>query len=86
MFQLFMETYIETVRNQIYLQALLAELQKSSKKLQKARNSDLYYRTLLIDCYHFCQQCEENFENIKAKKHKYLPFATVFLYERINFN
>lgn len=48
----------------------------------KARNPDLYYGNLHIECYYSCQQCEE-IELAGAKGHKRVPFAATFLKDRI---
>ena len=51
----------------------------------KARNPDLYYRSSHMECYYFCQQCEDYFDTPGAKGYKRVPFATSFLWDRINF-
>ena len=40
---------------------------------------DLYYRNLHLDCYCFCQQCEDHFETAGANKPNRVSFATSFL-------
>ena len=45
----------------------------------KARFPDLYYSNLHMDCYRFCQQCEDHFETAKAKAPNRIPFAALFL-------
>lgn len=45
----------------------------------KIRFWDLYYENLHIDCYRFCEQCEDLFEIAKAKRPNEIPFAGLFL-------
>ncbi len=42
--------------------ALDVEARNDTNKLLKPRNPDLYYSSLHIKCYNFCQQCEDYFE------------------------
>ena len=51
----------------------------------KARNPDFYYENLHIECYYFCQQCQNYFETSAAKSHKRVPFTSYFLKNRIFF-
>ena len=44
----------------------------------KARFSDLYYRNSHLDCYWFCQQCEDHFETAGANGPNQVPFAALF--------
>ena len=45
----------------------------------KARFPDLYYGNSHMDCYRFCQQCEDHFETAGAKGPNRIPFAASFL-------
>ena len=47
----------------------------------KAWFSDLYYRNSHLDCYRFCQQCEDHFETAGANRPNRFPFAASFLRE-----
>ena len=38
-----------------------------------------------MECYNFCQQCEDHFGIAGAKDPNYIFFATSFLRDRINF-
>ena len=38
-----------------------------------------------MECYNFCQQCEDHFAIAKAKGLNRIPFAASFLRNRINF-
>ena len=51
----------------------------------KARNPDLYYKSLHIKCYYFCRQYENHFDTAGATSHKHVPFAASFLRDWINF-
>ena len=54
-----------------------------SDGLLKARNPDLYYGNSHMQCYHFCQQCEDHCEIAESKGHKRVLFAMFFLMDRI---
>ena len=45
----------------------------------KAQFLDLYYGNLHMDCYRFCQQCEDHFKTAGAKGLNRIPFAALFL-------
>ena len=49
------------------------------KQLLYARFSDFYYGNSHMDCYQFCQQCEDYFKTTKAKGLNRIPFAALFL-------
>ena len=49
------------------------------KQPLKARFPDLYYGNLHIDCYQFCQQCEDHFKTAGAKGLNKILFAASFL-------
>ena len=38
-----------------------------------------------MECYNFCQQCEDHFATAGAKGPNRIPFAASFLRDRINF-
>ena len=54
--------------------------------LLKARNPNLYYKSLYIECYYFCWQYKDHFDTAGATGHKCIPFAALFLWDRINFH
>lgn len=62
-----------------------SEPQEATDRSLKARNPDLYYGTLHMDCYHFYQQCEDHFKTAGAKGHRRVPCAASFLRGKINF-
>ncbi len=78
-----MQTCIEKVRDQAPAQAKLRE--EASDRPPKARNPDLYYRNSHMECYYFCQQCEDHFETAGAKDHRRVLFAATFLKKKILF-
>lgn len=49
----------------------------------KPRNPDLYYCNLHMECYYFCQQCEDHFDVAGSQEHKRVPFAAGFLRDHI---
>ena len=51
----------------------------------KARNPDLYYGQSHMECYYFCQQCEDHFKTARATGPKRVPFAASFLRNRVKF-
>ena len=51
----------------------------------KARFLDLYYGKSHMDCYQFCQQCEDHFETAGATGPNRVSFAASFLRGPINF-
>ena len=55
------------------------------KQPLKAKIPDVYFKKLHIDCYQFCQQCEDHFEIAGAIESNHTPFTTLFLYGKINF-
>ena len=51
----------------------------------KARFSDLYHGKSYMECYNFCQQCEDHFATAGATRPNRTPFAAFFLCGRISF-
>ena len=45
----------------------------------KAKVPEVYYGKSYMDCYHFCQQCEDHFETAGATRTNRTPFAASFL-------
>ena len=52
---------------------------KPCKQPFKAQFPDLYYSNLHMDCYRFCQQCEDHFKTAGAKGPNRILFAASFL-------
>ena len=57
---------------------------RSGNKL-KAKTPDVYYGRSHMECYNFCQHCEDHFPTAKAIEPNQIPFATFFLWDLINF-
>ena len=51
----------------------------------KAETSETYWIKSHMECYHFCQQCEDNFETSGATGMNRIPFIALFLCSYINF-
>lgn len=52
----------------------------------KARFPDVYRGRNHMECYKFCQQCEDRFATAGAKGPNRIPFAASFLRDRANFS
>ena len=57
----------------------------SRKKLLKARLPDVYCGKSYMECYNFCQKCEDYFATAGAKGPNRILFAASFLCDCINF-
>lgn len=68
-----------------FFQAQARRLESHKKGQLKAKLPDLYYDKTYMECYHFCQQCENYFATADATGFNHTPFATFFLYSQINF-
>ena len=75
LFKKFMKVYLETNQGPRQL--------KREQNL-KAKVSEVYYGKSHMDCYHFCQQCEDYFETVGATGFNRTPFAAFFLRGNIN--
>ena len=73
LFKQFVQAYLESVKNPGQNQA------EPREKPLKARNPDLYFGKSHIDCYNFCQQCEDHFATARATGSNRVPFAATFL-------
>ncbi len=87
-FQEFMRTCIERVKDHTPAAPVApavpaAEARDDTDRPLKPRNPDLYYSHLHMECYYFCQQCEDHFEVAGSLDHKRVPFAAGFLKARI---
>ena len=70
-FTKFLKMFIETIQAQA-----LAEPQE---RPLKARTPETYWGKSHMECYHFCQQCEDHFETSGATGMNRTPFAASFL-------
>ena len=55
------------------------------EKPLKTRLPDVYCSKSHIECYNFCQQCEDHFATVGAKSSNHILFAAFFLHDHINF-
>ncbi len=60
-----------------------AEDRDDTDKPLKPRNLNLYHDHLHMECYYFCQQCEDHFEVVGLLGHKRISFAAGFLKDSI---
>ena len=58
---------------------------KAPREKLKACSLDVYRGKSHIDCYNFCQQCEDYFAIAGATGATRVPFAASFLWDRISF-
>ena len=71
LFTKFIKVFMETVQAQ-------AQAEPRERPL-KARSPETYSGKSYMDCYHFCQQCEDHFETSGATGMNCTPFAASFL-------
>lgn len=81
-----MKIFIEMTKNQMPLPIFAAAGEKALDKSLKARNPNLYYRNLHIECYYFCQQYENHFKIAGPKRYMCVFFVAIFLKDRIFFH
>ena len=81
LFQQFMKTYATSIK--ILEQNQGAQTEPRKKPL-KANVPDVYYGKLHMDCYHFCQRCEDHFETVWGTGANRILFAASFLRENIS--
>ena len=73
LFTKFMKVFIET------MQAQAQTLAEPQKRQLKVRTPETYFGKSHMDCYHFCQQCEDYFEISDTTRMNGTPFAATFL-------
>ena len=86
--KLFVAKYIEEDLQKILRTVLEARAPPSDgprEKPLKARSPDVYRGKSHMECYNFCQQCEDHFATAGAKGPNRILFAAFFLRDRINF-
>ena len=76
LFTKFMKMFMETT--QVWDQL------ESPERPLKARTPETYSGNSHIDCFHFCQQCENYFETSGAIGINRTPFATTFFHSSIS--
>lgn len=79
LFQEFIGTCSDRVQDQAAAAPAVKARKKTSDKLFKASNPDLYYDPLHIECYYFCEQYKDNFETTGAKGYKHIRLTAFFL-------
>ncbi len=67
------------------LQTFLQASKGGSGDKVKAKTPDVYCGRSHIECYNFCQQCEDHFATCKATGPNQIPFAASFFRDQINF-
>ena len=72
LFTKFMKVFMETTQAQ-------AQATEPRERPLKARTPETYSGKSHMDCYHFCQQCEDYFETSGATGMNRTPFAATFL-------
>ena len=71
LFTKFMKVFMETTQARDQLEP--------RKRPLKARTPETYSGKSHMDCYHFCQQCENYFETSGATGMNRIPFTAIFL-------
>ncbi len=67
------------------LQTFIQASKSGSGDKLKAKTPDVYRSRSYMECYNFCQQCEDHFAICRATEPIRILFATFFLRDRINF-
>ena len=78
---------MDTVMNQAQVQSLVqvpTSPIEPKEQLFKARFPDLYYEKSHLDCYRFCQQCEDHFDRARTNEENHTPFVASFLQDSIS--
>ena len=73
LFTKFMKVFMETT------QAQAQALAEPRERPLKARTPETYWGKSHMECYHFCQQCEDHFKTSGATGINCTPFAASFL-------
>ena len=66
------------------MQAQAQALAEPQERPLKARTPETYFGKSYMDCYYFCQQCEDYFETSVPIGMNYTPFAATFFRDLIN--
>ena len=72
-----MKTYLENQNQNQALPPTPIQAEPWEQPL-KAQFPDLYYKNSYLDCYHFCQQCEDHFDTAGASGPNRIPFTASF--------
>ncbi len=79
LFKQFMTIYIDLVQNPSPIHT------EPRERPLKTRFPKLYFGKSHMDCYNFCQQCEDHFDTAQATVSNRTSFAALFLCGSINF-
>ena len=71
LFKRFMKGYLESHQGP-------SQPLKEHKRPLKAKMPDVYYGKSHMDCYHFCQQCEDQFETFRPPESTKPPLQLLF--------
>ena len=72
----------------VFIKMTLAQdqaLAKPRERLLKAKTSNIYSRKSHMDCYHFCQQCNDYFKTSGTTGINHILFTATFLCGTISF-
>ena len=78
LFTKFMKVFMKTT------QAQAQALADPRERQLKARIPETYWGKFHIECYHFCQQCEDHFKTLGATGINCIPFVASFLHSSIS--
>ena len=78
LFTKFMKAFVEST------QIWEREQAEPREQLLKVRSPETYSRKSHIDCYHFCQQCEDHFETSGTTRMNRTSFVASFFYGTIS--
>ena len=62
----------------VFMETTQAQATEPRERPLKARTPETYSGKSHMDCYHFCQQCEDYFETSGATGMNRTPFAATF--------
>ena len=81
LFQKFIQSFMEKAQALVFLAASSpdTEAKNDINRPLKLRNPDLYYGSLHMEWYYFCQQCRDYFEVVRSLGYKRISFAIGFL-------
>ncbi len=76
--------YSQSDLNRIIQTFVHVSKSRSGDKL-KAKTLDIYCNRFHMECYYFCQQCEDHFATARVIGLNRIPFTTFFFRDQINF-
>lgn len=78
LFKQFMQVYIGDFYKKVLVSVSTKSCKNTLHRMPKISNPDFSYKNLHMEWYYFCQQFKYYFMITRAKKHKYIFFATFF--------